>query len=114
MGVITTQHYSPENDKKAASVPMTTRRPPRSTPRPAADRDAPKGRRGLRRGAASRRSEEHTSELLSLMRSSVALLRFEKQNPIHPLAFQPSPPFAIAPLLSTIHHSPPSHTSSLT
>ncbi len=52
MGVITTQHYSSENDKKAASVPMTTRRPPRSTPRPAADRDAPKGRRAAR-GAAS-------------------------------------------------------------
>src|SRR3546814_19820182 len=32
MGVITTQQYSPENDKKDASVPLKPRRAPRSTP----------------------------------------------------------------------------------
>lgn len=48
MSVITTQHFFPKNDKKAASVPMTTRRPPRNPPRPAPDRDSPRGRRAAR------------------------------------------------------------------
>jgi len=56
MSVITTQHIFLENDKKASSVPMTTRRPPRPAPRSApkasGERDAPKGRRAAR-GVAS-------------------------------------------------------------
>lgn len=53
MSVITKSQFVSENDKKAASVPMTTRRPPRSAPRPA-PADAPRGRRAARAAAPPR------------------------------------------------------------
>ncbi len=55
MSVITTQHLFSENDMKASSVPMTTRRPPKNTPRSPADREAPKGRRAARVAAPPRK-----------------------------------------------------------
>src|SRR3546814_6050186 len=64
MSVFSAQQFLPENDQKATSVPMTTRRPPRNTP----DRDAPQ------------RSEEHTSELQSLMRISYAVFCLKKKQ----------------------------------
>ena len=45
-----------KNDKKAASVPMNSRRPPRSAPRPAPS-DAPRGRRAARGAAAPRKPQ---------------------------------------------------------
>ena len=48
-----------KNDKKAASVPMNSRRPPRSAPRPAPS-DAPRGRRAARGAAAPRKPQPET------------------------------------------------------
>ena len=53
MSVITKSQFVSENDKKAASVPMTSRRPPRSAPR-SAPADAPRGRRAARAAAPPR------------------------------------------------------------
>ena len=53
MSVITKSHFVSENDKKAASVPMNSRRPPRSAPR-SASADAPRGRRAARVAAPPR------------------------------------------------------------
>jgi 23S rRNA pseudouridine2605 synthase len=53
MSVITKSQFVSENDKKAASVPMTSRRPPRSAPR-SAPADAPRGRRAARVAAPPR------------------------------------------------------------
>jgi 23S rRNA pseudouridine2605 synthase len=52
MSVITKSQFVSENDKKAPSVPMTTRRPPRSAPR-SAPAAAPRGRRAARAAAPS-------------------------------------------------------------
>lgn len=70
MSVITKQQFIPKNDKKAASVPMTTRRPPRNPTRPApkapgerdAARDAPKGRRAARGAAPPRKPKAQEAD----------------------------------------------------
>ena len=60
MSVITKSQSVTPNDKKAATVPMTIRRPPRSAPR-SAPTDAPCGRRAAR-GAATPRKPEPDAE----------------------------------------------------
>jgi len=66
MSVVTAQHFAPNNDKKAVSVPMKSPRPPRSGPRtarPADDKpDAPRGRRAARVAAPPRKAKEAEPE----------------------------------------------------
>lgn len=62
MSVITTQHYLPENEQKAVSVPMTTRRPPKKTPDRDAPRDAPRGRRAARVATPPRKPKDAEPE----------------------------------------------------
>lgn len=59
MSVITKPQFRGHNDRKAAPVPMTTRRPPRSAPR-SASADAPRSRRMARAATAPRKPKAET------------------------------------------------------